>query len=399
MLVPVILTDNRPTGDVAPIARRGHILPHMPLHDSPAVSAARDLAPIIAGRDAADAETYPAQNVADLYEAGVIRAPFTADLGGSGATLADAVRITEVVATASPSTALIIAMPLGLAGAYACGHEVVPPEHRASWLAQVDHAAGEFRDGRIYAACNSEKGAGGSVKDIKTLATDADGRYSLSGQKILASSGRFATYFFSTAKLDAGTDRERVEVFVVRSDAPGVDVLSDWDGFGMRSTESHSVRYTNAIADHMLGWPNFIDHSQSFFYWFCLFAAIPLGCARSMLDALSTPAPQSPALRLRLSEAQMRYESLAAYLQETASMWRPGADKAYAMRVIRTKTYVTQESTRLCAELFALSGGRHYTRTGRLARLLADSFAGTALRPPLPLALDMLVTQFGDSDA
>jgi len=95
----------------------------------------------------------------------------------------------------------------------------------------------------------------------------------------------------------------------------------------------------------------------------------------------------------------MRYESLAAYLQETASMWRPGADKAYAMRVIRTKTYVTQESTRLCAELFALSGGRHYTRTGRLARLLADSFAGTALRPPLPLALDMLVTQFGDSDA
>jgi hypothetical protein len=50
------------------------------------------------------------------------------------------------------------------------------------------------------------------------------------------------------------------------------------------------------------------------------------------------------------------------------------------------KTYVTQEATKLCAELFALSGGRHYGRDGRLARTLAASFAGTALRPPLPLA-------------
>jgi hypothetical protein len=44
---------------------------------------------------------------------------------------------------------------------------------------------------------------------------------------------------------------------------------------------------------------------------------------------------------------------------------------------------VTQESTRLCADLFALSGGRHYRRTSPVARLLSASFAGTALRPPL----------------
>lgn len=366
----------------------------MPTHDSPAVAATRALANAITERDAADSETYPEQNVTDLYEAGVIRAPFSPEHGGVSATLADACRITELVAAVSPSAALIIAMPLGLAGVYSCLDNVVPAEHRASWQAQVDRAAAEFRAGRIYAACNSEKGAGGSVKDIKTVATEDNGRHTLSGEKILASSGRFATYFFSTAKLDAGTERERVEVFVVRTDAPGVEIKSDWDGFGMRSTESHSVRYTSAAADHMLGWPNFIDDSQSFFYWFCLFAAIPLGCAKAMLDTLSTPAPQSPALRLRFIDAQMRYEALSAYLQETAALWRPGANKAIARRVIRTKTYVTQESTKLCAELFALSGGRHYTRTGRLGRLLADSFAGTALRPPLPLGLDMLTSQF-----
>jgi hypothetical protein len=75
-------------------------------------------------------------------------------------------------------------------------------------------------------------------------------------------------------------------------------------------------------------------------------------------------------------------------------MWRPAAGPEFAGRVLRTKTYVTQESTKLCAELFALAGGRHYTRKSAVARLLCDAFAGTALRPPLALALDTLVEQF-----
>jgi alkylation response protein AidB-like acyl-CoA dehydrogenase len=123
----------------------------------------------------------------------------------------------------------------------------------------------------------------------------------------------------------------------VRPTARGVEILDGWNGFGMRSTESHTVRYASAPADGIVGFPN---------------------------------------------------------LHETARGWRAGAGPAYASRMLRTKTYVTQEATKLCAELFALSGGRHYTRGGQLARTLAASFAGTALRPPLALALDTLVQQF-----
>jgi hypothetical protein len=94
----------------------------------------------------------------------------------------------------------------------------------------------------------------------------------------------------------------------------------------------------------------------------------------------------------------MRYEALRAYLLETAGQWREDPGPAYAARVLRTKTFVTQESTKLAAELFALSGGRHYRRGDRLARLLADSFAGTSLRPPLALALDTLVEQFAQAE-
>jgi hypothetical protein len=61
---------------------------------------------------------------------------------------------------------------------------------------------------------------------------------------------------------------------------------------------------------------------------------------------------------------------------------------------LRTKTFVTEEATRICASLLALGGGKHYQRGGRVASLMADSFAGTALRPPLPLALDAMIENF-----
>jgi alkylation response protein AidB-like acyl-CoA dehydrogenase len=356
-----------------------------------------ELAPRFAERDATDSETFPSANVGDLKAAGVLYAPLPAALGGRGSSLVDAVRAVEAVAAASPSTALLLAMPLGLAGVYALGPETAPVEHRAAWGAQIEAVAADYRAGMWYAACNSEKGAGGSLANTKTVAErGADGTFRLTGEKILASSGRFGDVFFSTAKTlpedipGCGV----VEFFFLRTDAPGVQIMSDWDGFGMRSTESHTVRFDKAVARDVMGFPNFIESVQPLEYWFCLFAAIPLGCVASMLRALGYPAPSSPAVRLRLADAQMRIEALRAYLLETSAGWRAAAGPAYKARVLRTKTYVTQESTKLCAELFALGGGRHYVRDGALSRALAASFAGTALRPPLPLALDALVEQF-----
>lgn len=365
------------------------------------IDALEEMLPAFTERDARNADAYPAENVAALQAAGVLLAPFGKALGGTGASLVQATQAIEAIATASPSTALLVSMPLGLAGIYGMGPGVAPPEHRQEWAGQIGRVAADYRAGKIYAACNSEKGAGGSLDATKTIATrGADGRFTLTGEKILASSGRFADYFFSTGKVTqedlpgAGV----VEFFFVETAAPGVNIMQDWDGFGMRSTESQTVRYENAPTAFMMGFPDFIAKVQPLQYWFNLFAAIPLGCAGGIIRELGTPAPAGPALRVRLNDALMRYESLRAYLLETAAAWRPAAGPAYAARVLRMKSFVSQESTKLCAELFALGGGRHYRRNGRVAGLIADSFAGTALRPPLPLALETLAESFNLGD-
>ncbi len=357
----------------------------------------QDLLPTFAERDAANPEAYPRQSVADLYAAGVTIAPLPPHLGGEGASCRRATEAIEAISAASPSLGLIAAMPLGLAGCMSLESGEPVSEWQVAWRREIERVAADFRAGKVYAACNSEKGAGGSLAATKTVAiADGSGCFALSGEKILASSGAYASTFISTAKVDpqqmpgAGV----VEFFFVDVDSPGVQVMSDWNGFGMRSTESHSVRYEGAPIAGMMGFPNYIESVQPVQYWYCLFAAIPLGCAKAILHTLGSPAPQSPALRLRLAEAQMRYEAMRAYLMETAGDFRAAGGPAYAARVLRTKTFVTQEATKLCAELFALSGGRHYSRSSPVARALADSFAGTALRPPLALGLDTLVEQF-----
>ena len=105
--------------------------------------AVRGLAPVLAKRDDLDAEHYPADNIADLVAAGVIRAPFPTAAGGSGCTLLDAVDAVEVIASASPSTALLAAMPIGLAGVHAAGPDAAPPSHRRMWAEQIERVAAD----------------------------------------------------------------------------------------------------------------------------------------------------------------------------------------------------------------------------------------------------------------
>jgi alkylation response protein AidB-like acyl-CoA dehydrogenase len=356
-----------------------------------------ELAAGFGARDSAAPDDYPAENIADIKRSGALMAPFPRHMGGADATLLDATKMTEAVAKQSPGTALMLSMPLGLAAMYAMPGEIVPEQHGARWNEQAETIAAEFRAGKWYAACNSEKGAGGSLAATKTKARLDDGVWRVTGDKILATTGKYADYFFASAKVtqDDLPGAGIVEIFYLKTDAPGVAIAEDWNGFGMRATESQSVRYDDAPADEYMGYPDFLESTAPFAVWYCLFPAVSLGCATSMLDQIATPAPQSPALRLRLAEAQMRIEAMRAYLYETAALRGETRDpRSLTMRVIRAKTYVTQESTKLCAELFALSGGRHYSRTSPVARALADSFAGTALRPPLALALDMLVENF-----
>ena len=129
-----------------------------------------DLLPEIARREANDPERFPIESVGELYAAAVPQAPLPAALGGEGASCREATIALEAIATASPSLALIASIPLGLAGCMALQTGAPDEAWGRSWHDEVERIAADYRAGRIYAACNSEKGAGGSLAATKTLA-------------------------------------------------------------------------------------------------------------------------------------------------------------------------------------------------------------------------------------
>src|SRR5688572_3102295 len=193
-----------------------------------------DLLPLIAEQEQNHPEAYPEKSIRALFDSGIIAGPFAEDLGGHGMTLVEVVSVLETIASVSPSVALIASMPLGLAGIYGLDNEIAPDAHRIAFAEQTACVAADYRAGRLYAACNSEKGAGGSLAATKTMAVrQTDGVFALSGEKILASAGRNAATFFSSAKVTADDlpGAGVVEFFLVDVASEGVEILNDWDGF------------------------------------------------------------------------------------------------------------------------------------------------------------------------
>ncbi|EKS6730695.1 acyl-CoA dehydrogenase family protein [Enterobacter ludwigii] len=95
-------------------------------------------------------------------------------------------------------------------------------------------------DGARLGNASSESGGRHSY-DFKTTLI-ADGNYViLNGEKAYATGAIDAHYNTVVAK----DEEDRVVMVLVERDAPGLEFINDWDGFGQRLTTSHSVILKN----------------------------------------------------------------------------------------------------------------------------------------------------------
>ena len=106
--------------------------------------------------------------------------------------------------------------------------------------AQQKFFFGEVLAGRRFGNAQSEAGTR-HVQDIRTrLRPTGGGSYLLSGVKHYATGALFADWIPVLAR---GGD-DALHVAYVPRDAPGVEVVDDWDGMGQRTTASGTVRLT-----------------------------------------------------------------------------------------------------------------------------------------------------------
>lgn len=213
---------------------------HVIASDAEAIDVTAELASRLAGGAASrDAERrLPFDELAEIRRAGLLGITVPRAFGGaevSAATLAEVVRL---LGAADPNIAQIPQ-----------SHFVYLEGLRLNGTAaQQELLFSEVLRGAQIANAQTERGTK-TIRDLQTrVVRRPGGGFALDGTKYYATGSLFADWLAVQALDEDGL----LQVAYVRADAPGVEIVDDWNGMGQRTTASGTVRFDRVPVDEGL---------------------------------------------------------------------------------------------------------------------------------------------------
>lgn len=190
----------------------------------------------------------PLRNLADLRKAGFLARAIPAAYGGNGAGLREIVHITDRIAQADPSTALILVMHYLHTVSFALSPLWQEPL-RSALFRSIRHEGALINGLRVEPELGTPARGGLPA----TAVVRKNGVYRLSGTKIFSTGSYALSWALVWAR--SGGKNPRVGWVLVPMDLPGIRIEKSWDHIGMRATGSHTVIFDNVAlpADHLAG--------------------------------------------------------------------------------------------------------------------------------------------------
>ncbi len=178
----------------------------------------------------------PAEFIQGLRDLGLFGLIIPEEHGGIGLSNAGYARVLGQTSSHDSSVSLTIGAhsSIGMKGILLFGS----PEQRARYLPKL--ATGEM----IAAFCLTEAGAGSDAASIRTRAEkDADGRWTLNGEKIWITNGGIADLYtvFARTSSEAG----KITAFIVEAGWPGVSHGHHEDKMGIRASSTTTVSFVD----------------------------------------------------------------------------------------------------------------------------------------------------------
>ncbi|MED5207694.1 MAG: acyl-CoA dehydrogenase family protein [Chloroflexota bacterium] len=189
--------------------------------------------------------TFPIENVTAMKKSGFSAAGVPVEFGGMGVTsVHDCIVALNRLGRGEASTPLAYTMHLSrtlstaraLRLAIASGNQA---RRRRSEEMLKKIGAGEL----FITVANSERGA--DVRTSKTLATKTDGGWLFNGTKTFATGSPAADVLAVRARYINESGEERMGATIAPIDRPGIKIMNNWDGLGMRASGSHDVVFTD----------------------------------------------------------------------------------------------------------------------------------------------------------
>ncbi|MFD7154069.1 SfnB family sulfur acquisition oxidoreductase [Kribbella sp. NPDC059898] len=312
----------------------------------------------------------PVVAVLALAESGLLAISVPQAYGGAGLPASVVAEVFRIIAAGDPNVAQI------------------PHSHfvylnqavRQGSGAQKKRIFAEVLQGRTIGNAQSERGTA-HVRDFRTTLTpDGPGRWRLNGTKFYCTGALFADRVAVLAH--RGVDGPMAVAWVDR-DAPGLEVIDDWDSVGQRTTASGTVRLTDvAVTDEWITpYALMFDAPQTYgAYAQLLHAAIDAGIARAALDdaaefvrTKSRPYPDAgvpraaddPLVVQAFGELELAVRAADAVLGEAGrALDRANANLtaetagAASLAVAAARAITTKTSVEVSSRLFEVSGTR-----------------------------------------
>jgi alkylation response protein AidB-like acyl-CoA dehydrogenase len=320
------------------------------------------------------------------------------DTGSSARIVCESLR---ELASADPAVALVSAMHSSVVGYWLLNPDPSEPD----WEAQRQDVFASAMAGEQWGTITSEPGSGGDMAKTRATATPTDNApfmvgaaYTLSGDKHFGSGSGIADRMVTTAIADG---ENAPSMFVLDASdrrwdgSAGWTLTAEWDGVGMRATQSHAMRLDGA-------------------------SCVRLSCRGGLSDITTRPGPfvatsftgvivgvldEAIAVarnQLRAKSASLRPFEQVEWTRAVCDHWL--AVQAYegALRAIEAgdaramfaalsaKATVAELAEDIMARLSRVIGGGAFSRRSPFAHWHEDVRALGFLRPPWGLAYDSL---------
>ena len=337
---------------------------------------------------------FPTEQLAAVREAGLMGLRADRDHGGAGEGLLTTCLVTEALAKACPSTALIYKMHL----------ESIEVVCRVPTAVQEREFVPKLASGEwLSTVAGSEAGhKGGAWADApKASVASVDGGYDVSNiaKSFVTGAGLADAYFFMCS-LEQEGGRPRQLMFQIRSDDLSWTIDEPWDGLGMRGNGSSPMTFNGRIPEDRLLNP---ENKPVDFFPVVLgtYAATYLGIAAGCFDRLHAHIAGSTladgrrmgdveTIRGRVARCKVEIERSRALLHAACAAFddrRHGGPQPFT----EAKVACDELATFVTAEAMTLGGGAAFARRLPFERYFRDARAGMVMG----LAHDIAVQNIG----
>jgi alkylation response protein AidB-like acyl-CoA dehydrogenase len=337
--------------------------------------------------------SFPAENFADLRDAGFLGLCIPTRYGGLGADLATYALVAEELGRHCGSTALTFNMHSAtclLAGPIADALELSGPDQELLERRRERLFAGILDEHMIHSQPFSEGLSGRATTGVATVAEPVEGGFRVSGRKIFASLSESAD-IHNVVCLVPGDDR--IRLLGVPASAAGVIISGDWDPLGMRGTISKNLVFDAAFVPEDNEWipPGMFDQVAARYPWFYMTLSFAyLGLMRAVLDFTQrylrgdidgSDRSAHPQKQAAWAEMLLRYDqarSLTYHVLDRMTV-DPHVDD---VRLAWSAMVTTMEGAPAVASLaIRACGGRALLRPLPLERLYRDARCGATMLP------------------